>query len=130
MNTNLCAIIVFALMLGHTVNVLSGETMRLSERDSGSTVEINVGDELEIVLPANPTTGFLWEVNSLNSSALSQGKADYMANTTAIGSGGFEIKRFQAVTPGTSIVKLIFHRLFEQNMPPLKTFEVNVIIKK
>jgi len=121
-----CAIIIFALILGNT---LAGESMRLSENDSGKTVEILVGDELEVQLPGNPATGYVWEVSSLDSNALSPGKTDFIANDDAIGAGGMEIIKFHAIAAGTSVVRLIFHRPFEHNIPPLKTFEVTVSIK-
>lgn len=125
-----CAIIIFAIMLGNTGNALAGETMRLSENDSGKTFEICVGDELAVVLPANPTTGYIWDVNSLDSNQLSQSKSDFFAKDEAIGAGVIEVIKFHAIAAGTSTVRLIFHRSFEQNVPPLKTFKVTVIIKK
>ena len=103
--------------------------MKLRENDSGKKIEILVGDELEVKLPGNPTTGYVWEVNSLDSNVLSLGKADFIANSKAIGSGGMEIIKFHAIAAGTSIVRLIFHRPFEHNIPPLRTFEVTVIVK-
>ena len=117
-------------MLGNAGNTLAGETMKLSENDSGKTVEIGVGDEMEVILPGNPTTGYLWEVSSLDSNVLRLGKADFLASDKAIGSGGMEIIMLHAIAAGESEVKLIFHRPFEHNMAPLKTFEVTVIIKK
>ncbi len=125
-----CAIIIFALMLGNLNNTLAGESMKLSENDTGKTVEIAVGDELEVILQGNPTTGYLWEVSSIDSSVLQSNKADFVANNAAIGAGGLEIIRFHALATGKSELKLIFHRPFEQNTPPLKTFAVTVIIKK
>ena len=122
-----CAIIIFALMLG---NALAGESMKLSENDSGKTVEIHVGDELEVILPGNPTTGYVWEVSSLDSTVMRLDKSDFFASDKAIGSGGMGIIKFHAIATGTSPLKLIFHRPFEQNMAPLKTFEVTIIIKK
>jgi inhibitor of cysteine peptidase len=122
-----CAIMVFGLMLGNT---LAGESMKLSENDTGKTIEVLIGDELEVILPGNPTTGYVWELSSLDSNNLRPGKADFIANDKALGSGGMEIIKFHAIAAGTSVVRLIFHRPFEQNMPPLKTFEVTVIIKK
>jgi len=125
-----CAILIFALSLTNAGNTLAGESMKLSENDSGKTVEIGVGEELEVILPGKPTTGYLWEVSSLDSNVLRPGKADFFANDKAIGAGGMEIIKFHAIAAGESKVKLIFHRSFEPNMPPLKTFEVTVIIKK
>lgn len=125
----ICAFIIFALMLGNAGNTLAGEFMKLSENDSGKTVEICVGDEFEVVLPGNPTTGYVWEVRSLDSNVLRLGKADFFANNKAIGAGGMEIIKFHAIAAGTSVVRLIFHKSFEHNIPPLKTFAVTVIIK-
>lgn len=88
-----------------------------------------VGDELEIKLPGNPTTGYVWVISSLDSNALRLDKEDFIANDNAIGAGGFEIKRFQAITPGTSHLKLIFHRPFEPHAPPETTFAITIIIK-
>ncbi|MEY3759498.1 MAG: hypothetical protein RIR39_989 [Pseudomonadota bacterium] len=41
------AILFFALMLGHVDNTLAGQAIKLNENDSGKTVEIGVGDELD-----------------------------------------------------------------------------------
>ena len=117
-------------MLSNTATTLAGESMKLSENDSGKKVEIGVGEELEVILPGKPTTGYIWEVSSLDSNVLRPGKADFFADNKAIGAGGMEIIKFHAIAAGKSVVKLIFHRSFERDIPPLKTFEVTVIIKK
>jgi inhibitor of cysteine peptidase len=104
--------------------------MRLSERDYGRTVEISVGDELEIILPGNPTTGYVWELSSLDVNRLRLGQVEFFANNKTLGSVGMETIKLHAIAAGTSIVQLIFHRPFEKNIPPLKTFELNLIIKK
>jgi predicted secreted protein len=127
------SIIFFALMLGivgNTSNTLVGVSMKLNEKDSGKTVEILVGDELEVILPGNPTTGYAWELILLDSNVLRPEKAEFFANNKAMGSSGVEIIKFRAIAAGKSEVKLIFHRSFEHNVPPLKTFGVTVIIKK
>jgi inhibitor of cysteine peptidase len=124
------AIIIFALMLGNTATTLTGESMKLSENDSGKTVEISVGGELEVALPGNPTTGYMWEVSSLDSNVLKLDNTEFVADGKAIGAGGVEVIKFHAISAGKSDVKLIFHRSFEPNIPPSKTFAVTVIIKK
>ncbi len=129
MKNNLRAVIFFAFMLGFAVNVLPEESMKLSESDSGKTVEINVGDKLEIILDGNPTTGFIWEVSSLDSKFLGQGEEKFAPSSNNMGSGGLEIKSFQAVAPGTSQLSLIYHRPFEPNNPPLRSFTITVDIK-
>ena len=127
------AIIFFGLMLGvfgNTENTLVGVSMKLNEKDSGKTVEMLVGDELEVVLPGNPTTGYAWELILLDSNILKPEKTEFFANNKTMGSGGVEIIKFHAIAAGKSELKLIFHRSFEPNVPPLKTFETTVIVKK
>ncbi len=125
-----CAIMIFVLMLGHMNNTLASEAVKLSENDFGKTVEINVGDELEIAVPGNPTTGYVWEVSSHDSDILRLINSIFYADDKAIGAGGMEIIKFHAIAEGKSKVKLIFHRSFEHNIPPLKTFEATIRIKK
>ncbi len=124
------AILIIVLMLGRMNNTLASETMELSENDSGKTVEINVGDELEIVVPGNPTTGYVWEVRSHDSNILRLINSIFSADDKAIGAGGMEIIKFHAIAEGKSRVTLIFHRPFEHNIPPLKTFDATIVIKK
>jgi inhibitor of cysteine peptidase len=130
MNNNLCVLIIFALTSVSAGNILAAESMKLSENDSGKTVEIKCGNQLEVELPGNPTTGYVWEVSSLNSNVMRLDKTDFIANEKTIGSGGFEVMKFQAIAAGTSVLNLKFLRSFEHNIPPIKTFRVTVIIKK
>jgi inhibitor of cysteine peptidase len=125
-----CAIIFFALMLGNVDNTLMGESIKLNENDSGKTVEIHVGDKLDVILPGNPTTGYAWELFMSDSNVLSLVKREFFANNKAMGSSGVEIIKLQAIAAGNSEVKMIYHRSFEPNVPPLKTFKVIVSIKK
>lgn len=122
--------LVFVLMLSHMDNTSAGETMKLSENDAGKTVEMSVGDELEIAVPGNPTTGYVWEVSSHDANVLKLTNAGFYADNMAIGAGGVEIIKFHAIAEGKSELKLIFHRPFEHNMPPLKTFEATISIRK
>ena len=124
------AILFFALMPGHVDNTLAGQAMKLNENDSGKTVEIVVGDEVDIILPGNPTTGYAWELIPLDLNVLSRVKTAFFANNKMMGSGGVEVITLHAVAAGKSEVKLIYHRSFEHNVAPLRTFEVTVIIKK
>jgi inhibitor of cysteine peptidase len=128
-----CAITFFVLMLVVVVitsDPLVGTSMKLNENDTGKTVEMLVGDELEVILPGNPATGYAWELISLDSNVIRPDKAEYFAINKAVGTGGVEVVKFRAIAAGKSDVKLIFHRSFEVNVPPLKTFEVTINIKK
>jgi len=104
--------------------------MRLNENDSNKTVEIHTDDELDVMLPTKPTTGYVWEITFFDAGVLKLDKVNFIASDKAIGAGGIEIIKFHAIATGKSNVKVIFHRPFERNVPPLKTFELTVIIKQ
>jgi inhibitor of cysteine peptidase len=102
--------------------------MRLNENDSSKTVTLHSGDELEIILPAKLTTDYVWEITSLDANILAQCDIRFIASDKAIGAGGIEIIKFRAIAVGKSELKLIFHKPLERYVPPLKTFELTVII--
>lgn len=123
------AVLLITFLLGSVGCTWASEVMKLTENDSGKTVELQVGDELEIALPANPTTGYVWEVSSVDSAVLKLDKSDFFAGDKMIGSGGTTVMKLHAITSGSSSVKLIYHRPFERNKPPLKNFSIHVQIK-
>ena len=94
---------------------------------------MNTGDNLEIVLKANPTTGYKWEVASVDSSILSKTGTEYRPDVVPkgiVGSGGTSMNRFRAIKIGKTFLKLIYRRPFEKNVPPVKTFEITVVVKR
>ena len=104
--------------------------MKVDERDAGSSLEMEIGNILEIVLKGNPSTGYMWQVASDDNPILRQiGETVFTPERQARGSGGTIIMRFEAVTEGTTPLKLIHHRSFEKDMPPIKTFEITVSVK-
>ena len=103
---------------------------KLSEQDNGGTVTLEVGQQLDISLVANPTTGYQWEIAEGDSAVLKQvGEPVYTTDSTAPGSGGTMTFHFVAATPGQTTLKLIYHRTFEKDTPPLKTFEITAVVK-
>ena len=119
-------ITLLAVSLGNPVPI----SLQLSEEDLGRTVEIGVGGILEVVLKGNPTTGYIWDVVSPDKGILKQvGKTKFKPDTKARGSGGKLIMRFEAAKEGKTSLKLIYHRPFEKDRPPIRTFEVRVTVK-
>ena len=103
---------------------------QITEADAGRPVELHVGDTLEITLPANPTTGFQWEVSELDSAILRPvGEQTFEPSSNAVGSGGQVTLRFEAVGVGQTELKLILHRLFEKDVPPTQTFQATVLVE-
>jgi inhibitor of cysteine peptidase len=103
---------------------------RLSEGDAGRTVELHAGDKLEVSLKGNPTTGYQWEMAVVDAAVLKLvGEPEFNPDSSALGAGGKVTLRFEAVAAGQTILQLIYHRSFEKNVPPIKTFKATVVIK-
>ena len=121
---------VVALLYVLAVPSVRGAVM-LSEKDTGSTVWILSGETLEVALKGNPTTGYMWEVASVDTTVLVRiGKAEFIPDRMARGAGGMIIVRFKAGKAGQTHLKLIYHRSFEKDIPPVKTFEVTVLVEE
>jgi inhibitor of cysteine peptidase len=103
---------------------------RLTEGDTGRSIELHIGDNLEVTLPGNPTTGFQWEVSAVNTAILrSTGEPIFEPSSSAVGGGGRITFRFEAVGIGQTGLTLNYHRPFEKDVPPVETFEVTVIVR-
>lgn len=103
------------------------QTKTIGASDSGKTVTLSVGDTLKVTLEGNPTTGYNWEAQSLDTSMLKQvGEPAFTPTTSALGSGGQVTLSFDAVGKGQTTLNLIYHRSFETGVAPLHTYQVTV----
>jgi inhibitor of cysteine peptidase len=117
------------LLLGTCATPAAG-TVRLSEQDTGRTVELYVRDRLEVVLEGNPTTGYQWEQVAGEAAILRPaGEPAFKPDTRALGAGGTMTLPFEAAGAGKTTLTLIYHRSFEPTVPPLKTFEANIVVQ-
>ncbi len=108
----------------------SGGTKKLSEKDSGTVVRLHPRGKLEIVLDSNPTTGYRWEVASMDESVLRQlGEPEFKSDSKALGAGGKTTFAFKAVSEGKTALKLVYRRSWEKKVQPAKVFEVDVEVK-
>ncbi|MEW6359706.1 MAG: protease inhibitor I42 family protein [Planctomycetota bacterium] len=104
--------------------------LRLTEKDSEKPISVKVGDTIEVVLKENPTTGFLWVVDTLDKAFLEQtGEKEYKPDSDAIGAGGIMTMRFRAIASGQTKFKLIYHRGGEKGNRAAKTFKTTITIE-
>jgi predicted secreted protein len=103
---------------------------KVTDSDQGRIVNLGVGESLEVVLSGNPTTGYAWDIASLDKEILKQvGEMEFKPDREGRGVGGKIIMRFKAQAAGETPLKLIYHRRFEKERPPIKVFEVTVSVK-
>lgn len=98
---------------------------------NGSAVTMEQGQELVVRLESNPTTGYGWTVQNVDTAVLQQvGDIEYEpADTGLVGSGGWESCRFQALSSGETTLQMIYHRSWEENVDPEQTFTLTVTVR-
>jgi len=113
-----------------TLAACSAAAVRLDEQDNEQNVDVASGDKITITLEGNPTTGYSWEVSAMDPAMVELvGEPDYKTDSKALGSGGVYIFTFKAATAGTTNIKLIYHRSWEEDVEPVKVFEVTLNVK-
>jgi inhibitor of cysteine peptidase len=118
------------ILVGCSSARASAKTVKLTDADAGKTIELQNGNLLVVTLDGNITTGFNWEMVPQTSAVLKQlGEPVVTPDSSALGSGGKISLKFQAVKAGQANLTLIYHRSFEKDVPPEKTFEVTILVK-
>lgn len=80
---------------------------RLDAGDDGATIEMKVGEKVTLDLEGNPTTGYSWQITSIDPAVLAPaGEPDYSSSSNADGAGGTYTFRFDAVGVGETGVVL------------------------
>ena len=103
------------------------DSLVVTERDNGSTVEMSVGERLEVVLQGNATTGYEWQPTHVDSSILALRDSMYEPDSDAIGAGGEYTFVYEAVGMGSTSLKLSYHRIWEGGSA--QTFSVTVVVR-
>jgi inhibitor of cysteine peptidase len=101
---------------------------RLTEKDQ--SVDLKVGQGFTISLEGNMTTGYTWEVEGLDEKMVSRiGDPEFKPESSLVGAGGIITLRFKALSPGSTTIHLVYHRPWEKDQPPLKTYDLAVGIR-
>jgi inhibitor of cysteine peptidase len=125
----ICIFVLFGLLIviGTCTILAPVSQSALSVEDEGKTVKVKVGNQLNVSLDGNPSTGYHWEVGPGGSTLLEQvGEAEFASDNNAVGSPGKVTLTFKAVKPGEETLQLVYHQPWETGAAPLKTFEVNI----
>ena len=121
-------IILFCLILLSS-GCSAGNPIQLYQLDSGRVIKMKPGDTVEIVLDANPTTGYQWKALPSDTGVIEQiDKPVYKSRSEAIGSGGELTFYFKALSTGQTPLKFIYFRDFEKDIPPIKSFKVTIVV--
>ncbi len=91
----------------------------INEDANGQTIRLNKGDFLRVELDQNASTGYEWLVDRIEPGKLTDMGTDYSygANLPP-GSGGTQWLCFQAVSAGTTTLRLIYRQPWDVNVTP------------
>lgn len=128
---------VLLLMLMLTGMVMTGcgkaDEVYLTADQLNGIFAMNKGETLVIELPANPSTGYAWEVENLDTTIFEQiGDIEFVQESKeepVVGAPETQIIRLKAVASGQTTLNIIYHRSFEPAVPPLETKWLDVDVK-
>jgi len=120
------SVIVLVLVMSACASSAGG--IELDASADGTSLSLTVGDRVEISLAGNPTTGYTWQVASIDEAILSiEGDPSFRADSTLVGAGGTMTLAFDTIGPGTTTLELAYLRPFE-SVPPEATFTVTFVV--
>ncbi len=108
----------------------AADPVNITASDAGKTIQLKKGSTLVVSLEGNFTTGYTWEMADPAPAILKQvGDPEVTPTSDAIGAPGTIVLKFSAVQTGQAALKLVYHRPWEKDVQPDKTFEVTVVVK-
>ncbi len=99
--------------------------------DHGSTCVANQGDVILIRLEENITTGYQWNIGTIDSSMVELLDSDYTSNQGEglLGSPGTRTFRFRAKSSGSVPIRLRLRRPWDPVDTAIEHFEVTVQVQ-
>ena len=95
--------------------------------DDGTSIVLEPGESFSVVLEGNVTTGYSWQVESVDSAVLTAAEPEYVTESDLIGAGGEFTFAFTASGRGETELLLVYLRPWEQ-AEPLETFTMTVTV--
>jgi inhibitor of cysteine peptidase len=98
-----------------------------------TTVSLAQGQELVVSLPANPSTGFIWEIEALPAYVATEGAPAYVSGVkqttpALVGVSGEMTFTFRATRATSGTLELAYHRPWEQK-PATRTYRLTLNAK-
>jgi len=124
------ALIVVQLIGAPTMSAhADSNTLVLTESENGKTVQLPLGGQLVVRLPAQLGTGFSWAVVSRKGDALRvTEQRTESAGQLRPGGSEEQVFVFAPQASGSEDVELAYRRPWEQNQPPARTFRFSATV--
>lgn len=110
----------------------SPTTITVKENNHKAKYSLKKGDIVEVILNANPSTGYKWQIVKIDSLKITILNETYIAKTAnrdIVGSKGEKIYLFKAISKGNTSINIIYSRRFEKDLTPGRKFNINLEIR-
>ena len=101
--------------------------LRFNDGNSGQTAQIPLGDDFEIALTENPSTGFRWKVNSDGAPVCTR-EGDEFEPGVGIGAAGTHHWRFHAAQAGECSIAMALERSWTGPAGETNSFALRVVV--
>jgi predicted secreted protein len=102
----------------------------VTRQDQGSVFEARQDDVIVFRLEENLTTGYGWEVETVEGSLVEFIDSTYLeAMGTAMGRGGTRVLRFVARSPGSQDIRLRLRRTWDPPDRDLEHLKVTILVR-
>jgi predicted secreted protein len=106
----------------------------LGIQDNGSSIEVEKGEEITILLDSNPTTGYSWiSGEEIDTNIVELTDSEYFQTEKEeemVGVGGFEVFTFKAISSGQTEIVLYYMRPWEEEeLKETHIFNIEVTVK-
>jgi len=105
-------------------------TKVITDADKGGEVHLKTGDQLELRLRANPSTGYMWYLQAKSTPLLKlTGQSQTEATEPGVGRPVFQIFKFEPRRSGDGVLLMHYVRSWEAPSPDEEQFQVHVLVE-
>jgi predicted secreted protein len=97
----------------------------LADDQSGSEIELAAGEQFEIHLESNPSTGFAWEISAMTTPDLValDSRTFVESDSDLVGAPGTDVLVFTTGAEGAGVLRLEYVRSFDEPIVPERVVE-------
>jgi inhibitor of cysteine peptidase len=105
-------------------------TTRLyDESFNGQTIDLAIGQTIEIRLRENPTTGFRWQLMGSEPAVCAMTSDTFKQEFGPPGHGGEHSWIFEAVRPGECDIEFLYQRRWADPAQPQRMFKIRIHVE-
>jgi inhibitor of cysteine peptidase len=100
---------------------------------TSNIIETKAGKTFTIILPANRTTGYSWQIGKFTPGIVKLNDEEYKPAENPrglVGAGGEQIWTFEAISAGKVTIHFEYARPWEKNIPAIKKNDYTIIVMK